>query len=135
MYGSLRAISHPIPNPSSVSGVSDSRHGVSLNNSSLAPQLETTVSGKYVIDGYYTNYDVGNDDLDPRMNQDGYLVIGGVTTDYKFSNDDIISSNSGIVKELTVRSKIFLLMLCLLSSPLMKILQGLVHILVNYAGE
>lgn len=112
--------------PSSSSGVDDSRHGVSLNNSLLCPELETTVSGKYVIDGYYTNYDVGNDDLDPRMNADGYLVIGGVTTDYKFSNDDIIPASSGIVKELTVRSKIFLLMLCLLSSPVMKLLQGLV---------
>lgn len=60
------------------------------------------------------------------MNSDNYLVLGGVETNYKLNKDDIITTKSGIVKELSIKGKIFLLMLCLLSAPLMKILQGLV---------
>ena len=102
------------------------RDGVSINSSSIAPTLELTEKGRYIINGYYTEYSVGQDDLDPRLNSDNYLVLGTVVTDYKLYNDDIIKTSSGIVKELSIKNKIFLLMLCLLSAPLMKILQGLV---------
>ena len=102
------------------------RDGVSINDAIICPSLELTESGRYIINDYYTNYSVGQDDLDPRINSDNYLVLGGVLTDYKLAKDDIITNNSGIVRELSIKSKIFLLMLCLLSAPLMKILQGLV---------
>ncbi len=102
------------------------RDGVSINNSIICPTLELTTSGRYIINDYYTNFEVNQSDLDPRMNSDNYLVLGGVVTDYELNKDDIISNTSGIVKELSIKGKIFLLMLCLLSAPLMKILQGLV---------
>jgi len=105
------------------------RSGVSINNSMLCPSLELTESGRYIINGYYTTFVSNQGDLDPRIsekNNEKYIVLGGVETDYKLLKDDIITNTSGIVKELSIKGKIFLLMLCLLSAPLMKILQGLI---------
>ncbi len=115
-----------LPAASSSTSTTDTREGVSINDAMICPKLELTTSGRYIINGYYTNYSTGQDDLDPRMTSDNYLVLGGVLTDYKLSKDDIITNTSGLVRVLSVKGLIFLLMLCLLSAPVMKILQGLV---------
>ena len=95
----------------------------------LCPSLELTESGRYIINGYYTTFVSNQGDLDPRIsekNNEKYIVLGGVETDYKLLKDDIITNTSGIVKELSIKGKIFLLMLCLLSAPAMKLLQSIV---------
>ncbi|MDE6660375.1 MAG: hypothetical protein K2J93_00950, partial [Anaeroplasmataceae bacterium] len=61
-----------------------------------------------------------------KVDGDNYLVIGGVVTDYRVSADSISTTTGGIVRELTVYAKIFLFMLCLLSIPLMRLLQAIV---------
>ncbi len=104
----------------------ETRDGVSINDASICPKLELTEKGRYIINSYYTEYNVGQDDLDPRLNSENYLVLGGVETDYKLAKDDIITNTSGIVKVMSIKGLVFLLMLCLMSAPLMKLLQGLV---------
>jgi len=108
------------------SDTDETRDGVSINDAIICPKLELTEKGRYIINSYYTGYNVGQDDLDPRLNNENYLVLGGVLTDYKLVKDDIITNTSGIVKVISVKGLVFLLMLCLMSAPLMKILQGLV---------
>lgn len=100
--------------------------GVGLSNSTVGPIVTTTVSGKYVIDGYYTEYTATNGDLNPLMNDDHYLVLGGTTTNYFITASNIQTVTGGMVTCLSDSALVFLLMLCLLSSPLMKLLQFLV---------
>ena len=58
------------------------------------------------------------------MNSHNYLVIGGVTTDYQLVKDvDYVTINGGTVRALSIDKLLFLFMLMLLSSPLMKLLQ------------
>ena len=65
-------------------------------------------------------------ELSPRKTSNNNLILGGVTTDYTISSNDIITNKAGMVNELTVSAKIFLMMLCALSVPLMKLFQGIV---------
>ena len=97
-----------------------------LSNSNYGPSKEVTVEGNYVLDGYYTHYTAENDSLNPQVNSEHYLIIGGITTDYQISSNDIIPSDSGIVRQLSINNKIFLLMLCLLSVPAMTLFKGFV---------
>lgn len=112
--------------PSNLSTDKETRSGVSIAESSLCPTIDTTTSGNYIINGYYTEFVSLNRNLNPKVDDNNNLVLGGVVTDYKISNEDIIVQNGGIVQPLSVSSKVFLLMLCLIAAPLMKILQGLV---------
>ncbi len=100
--------------------------GVSLEAVTIGPEVKVTVSGMYIIDGYYTEFESAGADLNPRVDEANNLVLGEVATDYKISSNDIIIQKGGMVRPLTTVGKIFLLMLCLLSAPVMKILQGLI---------
>ena len=99
---------------------------LSIDTASFAPKVEVTSSGHYIIDGYYTQYEYSGTELSPRKNNNNYLVLGGITTDYQISNNNIVTMKGGMVTELSINAKIFLLMLCALSIPLMKFFQGLV---------
>lgn len=103
---------------------------VRLSNPSICPDITTAEAGNCVIDGYYTTfkYNTSGFKTAPTLKVDGdyNLVIGGVVTDYRVSQDSISTTTGGIVKELTIHAKIFLLMLCLLSIPLMRLLQAIV---------
>ena len=110
--------------PSTLATDKETRTGVSIAHTQICPEIDTTVSGRYIIDGYYTDYESLNQELNPKVDDSNNLILGGVTTNYKVSSDDILTQNGGMVTELSVSSKVFLLMLCLISAPLMKILQG-----------
>lgn len=112
--------------PSSLANDKETRTGVSIAESSICPDIDTTESGMYIINGYYTEFKSTNQELNPRVDDNNNLILGGVTTNYKVSSDDILTQTGGMVTELSVSGKVFLLMLCLISAPLMKILQGLV---------
>lgn len=103
---------------------------VRLSNPSICPDITTAEAGNCVIDGYYTTYKYNTSGFKtaPTLKVDGdyNLVIGGVVTDYRVPQDSISTTTGGIVKELTIHAKIFLLMLCLLSIPLMRLLQAIV---------
>ena len=102
----------------------DVRTNATLDNSLYAPTIETTEAGHYIINGYYSEYEYGGGDLSPRKDEDNYLVLNNTKTNYLISSNDINITKGGIVKFLSAQSKIFLLMLCLLAGPLMKILRN-----------
>ena len=95
----------------------------SLNNAILAPTITVTKSNNYIINGYYTEYSASSYELNPHKNSDNYLVLGNQVTDFKISTNDISTQTGGIVTQLSISSKILLLLLCLLAGPLMKIFQ------------
>ena len=97
-----------------------------LNNAFCAPDIETTQDGYYIINGYYTHFMSKEVNLNPQKSADGYLVIGGVLTDYKFSPNDLVITKGGVVDDLDLAGKIFLVMLCLISAPLIKFFQNFV---------
>ncbi|MCM1130196.1 MAG: HAD-IC family P-type ATPase [Anaeroplasma bactoclasticum] len=103
---------------------------IRLSNPSICPEITTAEAGNCVINGYYTEfkYNTSAFKTAPTLKVDGNynLVIGGVVTDYRVSQDSVSTTTGGIVKELTISAKIFLLMLCLLSIPLMRLLQAIV---------
>ncbi len=103
---------------------------VRLSNPSICPVVEIAETGNCVIDGYYTNFKYNTSAFKTapnlKVDNDNNLVVGGVVTDYRVSVDSISTTKGGIVKELTIHAKIFLLMLCLLSIPLMRLLQAIV---------
>ena len=94
-----------------------------INNSIIKPTIEVSEKGYYVIDNYYTHFEVQNRTLNPLLTKDRYLVIGDVKTDYKLADKYITEVHGGLVPRLTLENDIFLLMLCLLAAPLMKIFQ------------
>ena len=99
---------------------------LSIDTAQFAPTIEVTTSGHYIIDGYYTKYEYNGTELAPRKTSNNYLVLGGVVTDYSISSNSIVTTKGGMVTQLNVNAKIFLLMLCALSVPFMKFFQGLV---------
>ena len=99
---------------------------VRLSNPAICPDISTTVSGNYIINGYYTEYKSVTNTLDPRIDNNYNLVLGGVTTDFYISPSTVISIKGGMVTTLSVQAKVFLLMLCSLAGPLMKLLQAII---------
>ena len=99
---------------------------VRLSNPSICPDISTTVSGNYIINGYYTEYKSVSNTLDPRIDSNYNLILGGVVTDYYISPSTVIGTKGGIVNTLSVQARIFLLMLCSLAGPLMRLLQAIV---------
>ena len=94
-----------------------------IDNSIYAPKVEVSNENNYVIDGYYTHYQVSNSILNPQKTANNYLILGGTVTDYQISTNNLITKTGGLVNELSVNNKIFLLMLCLLAAPVMRLLQ------------
>ena len=113
-------------NSTSIADGTGFNSNVRLSNPLISPDVTTTESGYYVIDGYYTNFKATSNTPDPKIDSDYNLVLGNVVTDYKIPATTVSTTTGGIVTELTTSAKIFLLMLCLLSVPLMKILQAIV---------
>lgn len=103
-----------------------SNTNVRLSNPSICPSVTTTDSGYYVIDGYYTNFKQVASSPTPKVDSEYNLVLGGVVTDYRINPNTISTTTGGVVKELTTQAKVFLMMLCLLSIPLMRFLQAIV---------
>ena len=102
---------------------SDYQTQLDINNNIIKPTIEVSEKGYYVIDNYYTHFTVQNRTLNPVLTKDRYLVIGDVKTDYKLADKYITEVHGGLVPKLTLENDIFLLMLCLLAAPLMKIFQ------------
>ena len=116
----------------STDGVSkEIKSKVMLSHKDICPDVGTTTSGKYIINGYYTEFEATTDNISPRMNSDHYLVLGNQVTDYKISSTDILSQTGGVVETITTPALIFLLMLCLTAAPLMKVFRGLIPWLKN----
>ena len=90
---------------------------------SIKPNISITEADHYIIDGYYTPYVVTNNTLNPVLTDDHFLVIGGVKTDYKLADNYVRVQKGGFVSVIPLSSLIFLLMLCLLSAPVMKLFQ------------
>ena len=90
---------------------------------SIKPNISITESDHYIIDGYYTPYVVTNNTLNPVLTDDHFLVIGGVKTDYKLADSYVTVQKGGFVSVIPLTSFIFLLMLCLLSAPVMRLFQ------------
>ncbi|MGM9969963.1 MAG: HAD-IC family P-type ATPase [Anaeroplasma sp.] len=105
----------------------------SLDNVFVSPDISITADGNYIINGYYTNFTYSSNSLNPQKDKDNYLVLGGIKTDYQLTANDLIITKGGIVRELSVSSKIFLLMLCLISAPVMKIFQYCIPWIINQA--
>ena len=66
---------------------------------------------------------MSNSILNPQKTANNYLILGGTVTDYQISTNNLITKTGGLVNELSVNNKIFLLMLCLLAAPVMRLLQ------------
>ena len=96
---------------------------VRLSNPAICPDISTTVSGNYIINGYYTEYKSISNALNPRVDSNYNLVLGDVVTDFYISPSTVISTKGGIVTPLSIQAKVFLLMLCSIAAPLMKLLQ------------
>lgn len=99
---------------------------VRLSNPAICPDVATTESGHYIIDGYYTTYVAVTNTPNPKIDENYNLILGGVVTDYRISSTTILTTTGGIVTELSIQAKIFLLMLCLIAVPLMQLLQAIV---------
>ena len=97
---------------------------VLLSNTNLAPVIDISEAHHFIIDGYYTQYEYNVcDDVTQYYYKDGesyYLIIGKYKTSYGLP---MVETTGGLVTRLTVTHRILLIMLCLLASPLMKILQ------------
>jgi len=99
------------------------RTTVGINNTEIKPQIEITEAGHFIIDGYYTDYLANTSNLNPVLTDDNYLMISDVKTDYQLSSNYISVQKGGLVKIINLPSFIFLIMLCLLSGPVMRIFQ------------
>ena len=105
----------------------------SLSNALYSPEIKVTEAGKYIINGYYTEYAFSNAAINAHVDDNNYLVLGSVTTDYLISSADIIELKEGMVTSLPINSLIFLLMLCLVAGPLMKLLQNMIPWIIKQA--
>ena len=99
------------------------RTNVSINDSKFKPTIEITDDEYFIIEGYYSKIKANNDPLNPVLSDDNYLVLGGIKTDYKLSDNYITVTKGGTVTTISLSALIFLLMLCFLSSPVMKFFQ------------
>jgi hypothetical protein len=98
--------------------------GADLSNAVYGPDIAVAQEGNYIIDGYYTEYGYNaSSNLDPHINEENYLVLGGVVTDYKVSSNDIKTAG-GTITRLPVSHLVFLIMLCAVAGPLMRLLQN-----------
>ena len=118
--------SYYLVNKGEVSILNGINSNVRLSNPAICPDISTTVSGNYIINGYYTEYKSVSNTLDPRIDSNYNLILGGVVTDYYISPSTVIGTKGGIVNTLSVQARIFLLMLCSLAGPLMRLLQAIV---------
>ncbi len=93
----------------------------------IIPPIETSVAGRYVINGAYTKYEQtlegGGSSISLDVTDDGMLTINGVKTDYKVNT---VTTTGGIVQKLSTSAILLLLALMFIAAPLMKLLQYVV---------
>lgn len=101
--------------------------GKSTNCTIETPDIEASVAGRYVIDGRYTTFEAeqigGDTSTELNFTEDGYLTINNVVTDYKVKIQETVG---GTVQRLSIPALLILFTLCLLASPLMRLLQSIV---------
>ena len=98
-----------------------------LSNTMYSPEIKITTHDKYIINGYYTNYDFSSSAINPHIDTDHYLILGSIKTDYLINSNDIVTQSGEVpIKSLSINSLIFLLMLCFIAGPLMRLLQNMV---------
>ncbi len=107
-----------------VNGATNIPTAASLSNTIYSPEIEITEANKYIIDGYYTKYEFSNSALNPRVDENNYLILGNVTTDYQISQNHV--SYSKVITALPLNSLIFLLFLCAVAGPIMRLLQNMI---------
>ena len=110
----------------------------SLDDKFYGPEIKHTTKDHYIIDDYYTDYSANENYIDNLLNlrsdvtaDDYYLVIGNLKTNYKFDQNAVVVTKGGTIRELSISSKIFVLMLCLLASPLIKLFTNLIPWIVK----
>ncbi len=100
-------------------------NGADLSNTMYGPDIEIAEEGNIIIDGYYTEFKFKTSmSLTQHVTNDKYLVLGGVLTDYVVT--DITPPTGGTISKLETNNLIFLIMLCAIAGPLMKLLQNTV---------
>ena len=98
-------------------------NGADLANTMYGPDIEIAEEGNYIIDGYYTEFKFKTSmSLTQHVTNDKYLVLGGELTDYQIT--DITPATGGTVTKLETNNLIFLIMLCAVAGPLMRLLQN-----------
>lgn len=101
--------------------------GYTTNCTIETPDIEASVAGRYVIDGRYTEFEAeqigGDTSTVLNFTDDGYLTINNVKTDYKVNIQETVGGN---VQRLSIPALLILVTLCLLASPLMRLLQSIV---------
>ncbi|MCR5786557.1 MAG: HAD-IC family P-type ATPase [Acholeplasmatales bacterium] len=91
----------------------------------FAPEISLTKANYYIVDGYITDYECKTNSgmITSSVSSDGYLQLGDTKTNIKV---DLYKSMGGNVENLPMNCLILLFMLCLLTMPLMKIINGFV---------
>ena len=93
----------------------------------VIPTIQTSEKDHYVINGMYTEYKVksigGDSSLTLNFTEDEYLTINGLVTNYKVIVKETVG---GLVQPLSIQADLILISLCLLASPLMRLLQEII---------
>lgn len=100
------------------------------------PEITVTDADYYIVDGYITKYNCNGtrDQITTSYVKNGdkyYLSINGQTTDIEIT---VSISKGGNVESLPLNCLILLFMLCLLSRPLIKIVNGFVPFFKKWIG-
>ena len=106
---------------------------VSYSGNIFSPSVKKSEAKKYVIEGYYTNYDAEETKTYTlSLTENNYLVINGTTTDYKVSSNYITTTTGGWVKMLNIQYFILLLMLCFMAPYTIKLFQQMIPSIVKF---
>ena len=97
------------------------------------PTITTTPSNYYIVDGYLTEHECRTTatEIKQEVSSDGYLIIDGEKTKIK---KDVYVSYGGNVPSLSPNCLVLLALLCLLSTPIMKIVKGFVPFVKKWTG-
>lgn len=106
---------------------------VSYSGNIFSPNVKKSEAKKYVIEGYYTNYDaIDTKTYTLSLTENNYLVINGTETDYLVSSNYITTQTGGMVKMLTIQYFILLLMLCFMAPYTIKLFQQMIPSIINF---
>lgn len=97
------------------------------------PTISTTPENYYIVDGYLTDYECKTTatEIKQEVSSSGYLIIDGIETNIK---KDVYVSTGGNVPALPPNCLVLLALLCLLATPLMKIVKGFVPFVKKWSG-
>lgn len=93
--------------------------------SEIAPKLDTSHAGYYILDGRYTQFKIAGDrtKISITIDSDGYYAVNGVKIDIKAV---VEYSYGGTVKMLETPAFLLLATLCLMAAPLMRFFEAIV---------